>query len=98
VLVRVHGDRRGEVSDDFDEFCAQEFPRLVGALSLWCADRDVAEEIAQEALAHTYRDLKRVSDLDRPGAWTRRVAMNLARSSSGAGRRSGARRSAPEAS
>jgi RNA polymerase sigma-70 factor (sigma-E family) len=68
------------VADDFDEFCAREFPRLVGALALWCGDRDVAEEVVQEALARTYRDWHRVRDLDRPGAWTRRVAMNLARS------------------
>lgn len=66
--------------DDFDGFCAREFPRLVGALALWCGDRDVAEEVAQEALARAYRDWGRVSRYERPGAWVKRVAMNLARS------------------
>lgn len=32
------------------EFCRREHPRLVGALSLYCGDSDVAEELAQEAL------------------------------------------------
>ena len=29
--------------------CRAEHPRLVGALSLYCGDRDVGEERAQEA-------------------------------------------------
>jgi DNA-directed RNA polymerase specialized sigma24 family protein len=45
--MRVHRDGRGEVSDDFDEFCAREFPRLVGALALWCGDRRVAMNLAR---------------------------------------------------
>lgn len=80
--VRHTGGGRVEtvVGDEFDAFCAREFPRLVGALALWCGDRDVAEEVAQEALARAYRDWGRVRRYERPGAWVRRVAMNLARS------------------
>lgn len=68
------------LDDGFDAFCDREFPRLVGALALWCGDRDVAEEVAQEALARAYRDWARIGRYERPGAWVKRVAMNLARS------------------
>lgn len=36
------------------------------------------EEIAQEAFARVHQDWERVQQLDNPGAWTRRVAINLA--------------------
>lgn len=67
-------------SDDRVEFCTREFPRLVGALSLYCGDRGVAEELAQEALARVCRDWARVSGMAAPGPWIHRVAMNLASS------------------
>jgi predicted RNA polymerase sigma factor len=31
-------------------FCRHEHPRLVGTLSLYCGDADLAEELAQEVL------------------------------------------------
>lgn len=31
-------------------FCHREYARLVGALTLYCGDGDVAQELAQEAL------------------------------------------------
>lgn len=65
---------------DFTAFCGREFPVIVGALTLWCGDRVVAEEVTSEAFARAYRDWRRVRDLDAPGAWVRRVAMNLATS------------------
>lgn len=61
-------------------FCEAEHRRLVGALTLWCGDREVAEEVVQEALARAYRDWQRVQHLDQPAAWVRRVAINLATS------------------
>lgn len=64
----------------FSAFCEREYPIIVGALSLWCGDRGLAEEVASEAFARAYRDWGRVRDLDAPGAWVRRVAINLATS------------------
>ena len=61
-------------------FCTLEHPRLVGALSLYCGDRGVAEELAQDALARAVKDWRKVRTLEAPGAWTHRVAMNLANS------------------
>lgn len=67
--------------DEFAAFCDAEYPRLVGAVTLWCrGERAVAEEVCQDALARAYRDWRRVRTLDNPGAWVRRVAMNLATS------------------
>jgi RNA polymerase sigma-70 factor (sigma-E family) len=65
---------------EFSAFCAGEHPRLVGALSLYCGDPAVAEELAQDALARACRDWNRVRRLAAPGAWVHRVAINLAHS------------------
>ena len=61
-------------------FCKAEHPRLVGVLSLYCGDRSVAEELAQEAVLRVCRDWSRVRELDDPVAWLNRVAFNLAKS------------------
>jgi RNA polymerase sigma factor (sigma-70 family) len=61
-------------------FCRREHPRLVGALSLYCGDPDVAAEVAQEALARAVRDWSKVQQMRSPGAWVHRVGMNLASS------------------
>jgi RNA polymerase sigma-70 factor (ECF subfamily) len=65
---------------DLVAFCEERYPRLVGALALYCGDRDVAEELAQEALARVCRDWKKVKAMGSPEAWAHRVGMNLAHS------------------
>jgi RNA polymerase sigma-70 factor (sigma-E family) len=66
--------------DDVGAFCRREWPRLVGSLSLFTGDGDLAEDLAQETLTRVCRDWRTVSNLDSPGAWAHRVALNLARS------------------
>lgn len=66
--------------DDLAMMCAAEHPRLVGMLALYCGDRDVAEDLAQEALVRLCRDWRRVRKLARPEAWLHRVGINLAHS------------------
>jgi RNA polymerase sigma factor (sigma-70 family) len=66
--------------DEVSAFCRREWPRLVGSLSLFTGDGDLAQELAQETLARVCRDWRKVSGLDAPGAWAHRVALNLARS------------------
>lgn len=61
-------------------FCADEYPRLVRALSLYVGDLHVAQELAQEALLRACQHWPRVSQLESPGGWTWRVAVNLANS------------------
>ena len=66
--------------DALVEFCRVQYPRLVGFLGLYCGDRGVAEELAQETLARVWRKWPKVHHLDRPDAWAQRVAINLANS------------------
>ena len=69
-----------EVPEDLARFCREQRPQLVGSLGLYCGDVGLAEELANEALARVCRDWNHVRDLERPGAWAHRVAMNLANS------------------
>lgn len=71
---------RADPREDVSAFCRREWPRLVGSLSLFTGDGDLAQELAQETLARVCRDWRKVSNLDAPGAWAHRVALNLARS------------------
>lgn len=65
---------------DLTSFCKDQFPRLVGLLSLYCGDRGVAEEMAQETLARICRDWKKVKVMSNPEAWASKVAINLTNS------------------
>ena len=65
---------------ELDDFIAVHHGRLVGTLWLYCGDRDVAEELAQETLVRVCRDWEQVSRMAAPGAWAHRVAINLANS------------------
>lgn len=63
-----------------EEFCLRIRPRLVGALSLYCGDVEVAEDTAQEALARVWDRWDEVSQMASPDGWAYRVAINLANS------------------
>ncbi|MEY2477812.1 MAG: hypothetical protein QOG87_3127 [Actinomycetota bacterium] len=58
----------------------REYPRLVGMLALYTGDRQVAEDLAQEALVRLHQRWARAPELERVEAWLSRVAMNLANS------------------
>jgi RNA polymerase sigma-70 factor (ECF subfamily) len=60
----------------FERFFRDEYPRLVPMLQALLGDRQRAEDVAQDALAAAQREWERVSGLDKPGAWVRRVALN----------------------
>lgn len=65
----------------FDAFFVAAFPRLVGAMTLYCGgNHSQGEEIAQEALARACRDWSTVRTTTSPDAWVHRVALNLANS------------------
>lgn len=73
-------DAPGRAPPDFDDFCAREHPRLVGAIGLYCGDPALAEDLAQEALARACLRWQTVGSLALPSAWVHRVAINLAHS------------------
>lgn len=66
----------GPPTTSFDAFFVAEFPRLVSMLTAWCGDRPTAEDLAQDALLQAQRRWSTVAQLDQPGTWVRRVALN----------------------
>jgi RNA polymerase sigma-70 factor, ECF subfamily len=69
-------DRQPGPPEAFDGFYVREYPTVVGLLQGLLCSRIVAEELAQEAFLVAYRDWDRVSGLDNPRAWVRKVALN----------------------
>jgi RNA polymerase sigma factor (sigma-70 family) len=66
--------------DDLTRFCESEWSRLVGMLGLYTGDRELAQDLAQQAVERTCKHWRRVRGLDAPDAWLHRVARNLAHS------------------
>lgn len=69
-----------DVPVELEVFYMAEYPRVLGALSLYVGDAALASELAQEVFVRVCRDWPRVSTMERPGAWAHRVGMNLANS------------------
>lgn len=67
-----------EAFRSFDALFVTEYPKMVALASAVAGSRAHAEDIAQEAMSRMSRDWKRVQTLDKPGAWLRRVTINLA--------------------
>lgn len=63
---------------DFVELVETESRGLIAAVTAIVGDAARAEEITQDAFERCYLRWRRVSHLDRPGAWVRRVAINRA--------------------
>ena len=73
-------DGRREMDGELSAFCFEEWPKLVAVLSLYCGDRDLAEDVAQEALLRVCVHWTTVVRADAPDRWLYRVAFNLAKS------------------
>ena len=75
------GGRRADVGgrpmDTFEQFFLDEHPKLVALGLAWTGNRDTGLEFAQEAMTRACRSWDRVAVLDAPGAWVRRVMINL---------------------
>jgi len=63
---------------DFETFYRREFASMVALARAVCTDRTAGEDIAQEAMARAHQQWPTVSAYDKPGAWLRRVTINLA--------------------
>jgi RNA polymerase sigma-70 factor, ECF subfamily len=74
---RDRPERPGPAPEGFDDFYLREYPAVVGLLQGLLRSRLIAEELAQETFLVAYRDWGRVSGLDNPRAWVRKVALNL---------------------
>jgi RNA polymerase sigma-70 factor (ECF subfamily) len=71
----------GADDGDFEAFFRAEYPAIVRAVYVLTANQAEAEDVAQEAFARLYAHWRKVSRYERPGAWVRRVAINIAVSS-----------------
>lgn len=65
----------GSVS--FDEFASSELQHVLALALALLRDEDEALDVAQETMLRALERWDTVSAFDRPGAWTRRVALNL---------------------
>ena len=64
----------------FDTFYSASRTGLARALALTLGDPELATEAVDEALARAYQRWSHVSQLDNPGGWVYRVALNWSRS------------------
>lgn len=64
---------------EFAAFCRAQHPRLVGALTLYTGDADLAHDLTQDTLARLWRNWRRVRTAASPEAYAYRAAMNVAK-------------------
>jgi RNA polymerase sigma-70 factor (ECF subfamily) len=64
--------------ETFDEVFRREYPSVLRTVALILMSKEVAEEVTQEAFAQLHLKWGRVADMDKPGAWVRRVAIRAA--------------------
>ncbi len=69
---------RAEASAEYDWWFRAAYPSIARTVFLIVHDRGRAEEIAQEAFLQLYRRWSTVQGYERPDAWVRRVAVQLA--------------------
>lgn len=67
----------------FNEIFRDQYPVLVREIYIMLGDWAAAEDAAQEAFFRLLRNWRKVSRYERPGAWTRRVAIRVARRAAG---------------
>lgn len=65
---------------EFEDFYAAYFRPLTIQLYAYTGDLATAQDVVQEAFCRALARWRRVSSMDEPGAWVRRVAWNLATS------------------
>lgn len=65
-------------NESFDVFYRREFSSLTALAAATAGDRSIAEDLAQEALTRVHKRWETVGRYEKPGAWARRVTINLA--------------------
>jgi len=68
------------VDIDFDSFYRRELPAIAALLYALTGSAWAAEDLAADAFTIAFRHWPRIAGYERPGAFVRRVAINLARS------------------
>lgn len=65
------------LDENFESFFRREYPAMVALAAAVAGRRDFAEDMAQEAFTQAHNEWERISSFDKPGAWVRRVVINL---------------------
>ncbi len=60
----------------FDEFAREQLPALVRFAAVLTGDRDLAQDLVQDALVRAHRHWARVTSADRPDLYLRRMVVN----------------------
>ena len=69
-------DEAGERS--FDSLYVREFPRLLALAMSLTGDKEVATDVVQDAFVRAIAKWPQIREYEKPGAWIRRVVINLA--------------------
>ena len=64
----------------FDDFYRREHVKLLRLAYVLTGSRAIAEELVQETMLRVLRHWGRHAELEQPGAWARRILINLATS------------------
>lgn len=75
-MSRTRVESGGLTRTSFPDFYRREWRDVVGLGFVLTGDVGVAEDLAQEGFAAAARQWNRVSGMDKPGAWVRRVVAN----------------------
>lgn len=70
---------RRPVPEDFDALYRREVTGITALASALTGNAEAGADLAHEAFLRAYRAWGTVGTYERPGAWVRRVALNLAR-------------------
>jgi RNA polymerase sigma-70 factor (sigma-E family) len=70
-------EQPGAAPLDFTTFIHAEYGQLVRAMTLYCGDPLLAQQIAHDALVRARERWDTVGRMESPGAWVHRVAVNL---------------------
>lgn len=79
-MTQERDDQPLAITEPFDAFYVREFPKMVALAAAVSGSRSLAEDIAQEAMLRAHRRWEQVARYDKPGAWVRRVTINVATS------------------
>ena len=63
---------------EFEDVYRRELHAIVALATSLTGSRETGRDLAHEAMLRAYRGWAKVGTLDRPGAWIRRVLINLA--------------------
>ena len=77
VTDRKTDTRALPLRETFPAFYRREYPNMVAIAAAVSGSRATAEDLAQEAMLRAHRNWERISSYERPGAWARRVTINL---------------------